>query len=139
MGPICAPNCGTGLDRYQCDASVSDDVTTENLTYITKPFDSTCDPLIIGECKINCLLYADDLTLLSESENGLQRCLDKLSCYVKKWQMRINMKKTKAIIFKISGKIFRNEFKLSNQPIQITDNYVHLGITFTTSGSFSLA
>ena len=64
---------------------------------------------------------------------------DKLSCYVKKRQMRINMKKTKAIIFKISGKIFRNEFKLSNQPIQITDNYVHLGITFTTSGSFSLA
>ena len=33
-------------------------------------FDSTCDPLIMGECKINCLLYADDLILLSESEHG---------------------------------------------------------------------
>ena len=30
-------------------------------------FVSTCDPLIMGECKINCLLYADDLILLSES------------------------------------------------------------------------
>ena len=42
-------------------------------------FDSTCDPLIMGECKINCLLNADDLILLSKSEHGLQRCLDKLS------------------------------------------------------------
>ena len=54
-------------------------------------FNSTCDPLIMGECKINCLLYADDLILLSESEHGLQRCLDTLSCYAKKWQMRINI------------------------------------------------
>ena len=39
------------------------------------------------------LLYADDLILLSESENGFQRWLDKLSYDVKKWQMRITMKK----------------------------------------------
>ena len=107
-------------------------------------FDSTwiffyCDSLIMGECKINCLLYADDLILLSESEHGLQRCLDKLSWYAKKWQMRINIKKTKAIIFNKSGKIFRSEFKLGNQPIQVTDSDVYLGITFTPSGSFSPA
>ena len=93
----------------------------------------------MGECKINCLLYADDLILLSESEHGLQRCLHKLSCYAKKWQMRINIKKTKAIIFNKSGKIFRSEFKLGNQPIQVTDSYVYLGITFRPSDSFSLA
>ena len=90
----------------------------------------------MGECKISCLQYADDLILLSESEHGLQRCLDKLSCYAKKWQMRINIKKTKAIIFNKSGKIFRSEFKLGNQPIQVTDSYVYLGITFTPSGPF---
>ena len=100
---------------------------------------STCNPLIMGECKINCLLYADDLILLSESEHGLQRCLDKLSCYAKKWQMRINIKKTKAIIFNKTGKILRSEFKLGNQPIQVKDSYVYLGITFTRSCSFSLA
>ena len=53
--------------------------------------------------------------------------------------MRINIKKTKAIIFNKSGKIFRSEFKLGNQPIQVIDSYVYLGITFTPSGSFSLA
>ena len=69
----------------------------------------------------------------------LQRYLDKLSCYAKKWQMRINIKKTKAIIFNKSGKIFRSEFKLGNQPIKVTDSYAYLEITFTPSGSFSLA
>ena len=44
---------------------------------IVDTFDSTCDPLIMGECKISCLLYADDLILLSELEHGFQRCLDK--------------------------------------------------------------
>ena len=62
-------------------------------------FDSTCDPLIMGECKINCLLYADDLILLSQSEHGLQRCLDKLSSYAKKWQMRINIREDKSYYF----------------------------------------
>ena len=82
---------------------------------------------------------ADDLILHSESEHSLQKCLDRLSCYAKKWQMRINIKKTKAIIFNKSGRIFRGKFKLGNQPIQVTDSYVYLGITFTPSGSFSLA
>ena len=93
----------------------------------------------MGEWKTNCLLCADDLILLSQSEHGLQRCLDKLSCYAKKWQMRINIKKTKAIIFNKSGKIFRSEFKLGNQPIQVTDSCVYLGITFPPSASFLLA
>ena len=53
--------------------------------------------------------------------------------------MRINVKKKKAIIFNKSGKIFRSEFKLGNQPMQVTDSYVYLGITFTPSGSFSMA
>ena len=90
----------------------------------------------MGECKIDCLLYADDLILLSESEHGLQRCLDKLSCHANKW-MRINIRKTKTIVFNKSGKIFGSEFKVGNQPIQVTDSYFYLGITFTTSGSFS--
>ena len=40
----------------------------------------------------------------------------------------------------ISGKTFRGqEFKTGKQPIQITNSYIYLGITFTSPGSFSLA
>jgi hypothetical protein len=39
-------------------------------------------------------MFADDILLLSESAEGLQKSLDKLSEYCKKWQLPVNVKKT---------------------------------------------
>jgi hypothetical protein len=39
----------------------------------------TCFPVQLIDTKLNCLLYADDLLLLSESKEGLQSCLKTLS------------------------------------------------------------
>lgn len=44
-------------------------------------------------------MFADDILHLSESAEGLQKSLDKLSEYCKKWQLSVNVKKTKAISF----------------------------------------
>ena len=49
--------------------------------------------------KINSLLYADDLVILSRSKTGLQNCLNALSLYCDKWKLKINPKKTKIMIF----------------------------------------
>ena len=43
---------------------------------LTNCFDETCMPVLLGEHRINCLLYADDLIILSESASGLQNCLN---------------------------------------------------------------
>ena len=48
---------------------------------------------------LSCLLYADDLILLSESKAGLQKCLSKLGIYAKKWKLNINKKKSKILVF----------------------------------------
>ena len=40
---------------------------------------SKTDPVQLDTTKLNCLLYADDLVLLSESEKGLQSCLEQLN------------------------------------------------------------
>lgn len=40
------------------------------------------DPVSLDSTKLNCLLYADDLILISESEKGLQSCLDSLSQHI---------------------------------------------------------
>ena len=48
--------------------------------------------------------------------------------------MKINIKKTKAIIFNKSGGIFRGEFKIGNQPIQVTDSYVFHAFWFFFTG-----
>ena len=52
-------------------------------------FDSTCDPLIMGECKINCLLSADDYSLSCFPNQKIvcRDAYDRLNCYVKKWQL----------------------------------------------------
>ena len=35
--------------------------------------------IMLFSAKLNCLIYADDLLLLSESKEGLQSCLDSTS------------------------------------------------------------
>ena len=57
-------------------------------------FDESCDPVQLETKFINSLLYADDVVLLSTSENGLQNCVNKLASFAKDWKMQINLKKT---------------------------------------------
>lgn len=58
-------------------------------------FDKSCDPLEIGDQEINSLSWADDLILMSLSESGLQRCLNKLHQYCYKWGLEVNLAKKK--------------------------------------------
>ena len=49
-------------------------------------FDDACDPVSFDTDKhLSHLAFADDLALFSLSKAGLQRCLDNLSNYCKKW------------------------------------------------------
>ena len=58
------------------------------------------DPFVLPNgAKLNSLLYADDLIILSRSKTGQQNCLDKLSSFCPSWMMKINPKKTKIIVF----------------------------------------
>ena len=43
----------------------------------------------------NTLMYADDLIILAPTHRALQKSLDGLYSYCEKWQLNINMKKTK--------------------------------------------
>ncbi|CAC5392826.1 unnamed protein product [Mytilus coruscus] len=67
--------------------------------------DETCDPVLLSNISLNCLLYADDLVLLSESKIGLQTALNKLEIYCENWGLEVNLKKTKSIVFNTSGRI----------------------------------
>ena len=46
-------------------------------------FNRPCTPVTLNDTELSCLLYADDLVLLSESKAGLQNCLNKL--VIKYW------------------------------------------------------
>ena len=46
-------------------------------------FHSRCDPIRICKTELSCLLYADDLLILSETEAGLRASINKLHSYAK--------------------------------------------------------
>ena len=89
--------------------------------------------------RLYVLLYADDTIILAETAADLQRALDRLHDYCQKWDLSINVTKTKIVIFS-RGKV-RNypHFKIGNDDIEVKDDYVYLGVTFNYNGSFKKA
>lgn len=103
-------------------------------------FDAECDPVYLNEKQLSCLLYADDIVLLSQSAKGLQKLLDSLKAFCDMWDLTVNIDKTKIMIFNKSGKILKGySFKYDKQPVELACEYKYLGIIFKPSGSFSYA
>lgn len=95
------------------------------------------DPVYINNNRIDCLLYADDVILLSNSQKGLQSKLDSLELFCKEWCMSVNISKTKVVIFNKSGRFIKQNFLLNNKVLDCCNSYKYLGITFSSSGSFT--
>ncbi len=57
-------------------------------------------PPNLAEQLLGCLLYADNLLIISETQHGLQTSLNKLHKYCQTWQLQVNNKKTKVVIFR---------------------------------------
>ena len=110
------------------------------LSDICSIFDNSCQPVTAYDIQINCLLYADDMVLLSESQSGLQMCLNKLNSYCQKWKLTVNTEKTKIMIFNKGGRIIKkSNFLYNNSPLEIVKNYKYLGLVFDCSGNFNQA
>ena len=102
--------------------------------------DTDCHPVCINDQNVSCLLYADDLVIVSESATGLQNAISKLENYCVKWNLEINLNKTQIMIFNKAGRTIHNrEFYFSNKVIQVANEYKYLGIIFKPSGSFTHA
>ena len=46
--------------------------------------------LNLDNLNINCLLYADDMVLIAETEEQLQKLLDMICVWCKKWRLKVN-------------------------------------------------
>ena len=82
--------------------------------------------------KIFMLLYADDNIVFSNSPEELQKSLDLLSVYCKRWKMSINVAKTKVMVFRKGGMLPRNlSFVYNGTQLEIVRSFKYLGIVFT--------
>ena len=88
--------------------------------------------------KLFLLLYADDITLFSETAEGLQIALNLLSTYCQRWKLTVITKKTKVMIFRKGGILPRNlKFYYNDEELEIVNTFSYLGIIFSPGGSFS--
>ena len=102
-------------------------------------FDEDCKPVLIEDVNINCLLYADDLLIISESEEGLQNCISILEQYCNRWKLEVNLDKTKVIIFSRRRKVFMADMIYKNSSIEQVYNYQYLGVNISFTGNLKQA
>lgn len=89
----------------------------------------------IGGVCIKVLLYADDLVLLADSPESLQRMINRLQKYCEDWRLSVNVSKSKAMIFRGGGgRYARGESWMFNgQEVEIVKTYKYLGINITSN------
>ena len=93
----------------------------------------------IGINSINCLLYADDIVLLSETKQGLQNSLNVISSYCNVWKLHVNVSKSKVVVFNSNGRSHTNDFTLNSDVLQTVPRYCYLGVMLHFNGNFNLA
>ena len=97
---------------------------------INKIFDSSCDPVKIGDVPMTSIFWADDLLLLSTSK---ERWKVKAYCY--KWGFVVNTRKTKTTV--LSKQMYTPAwFKYGGVPLQAAKSINHLGFVISYNGKY---
>ena len=129
-----------GLKQGCCLSSLLFNLFVNKLPSI---FDEACDPVQIMNESISCLLWADDLLILSKSPVGLQNAINKTKLFYDGLGLEINQKKSKVMIFNGRGFKLKNhpdhKFVIGNQPVEVVDTYQYLGVNLKSSGSMQFA
>ncbi len=93
----------------------------------------------VGDSKLSILMYADDIVLMSDSEINLQRMLDTLHEWCKKWRVLINTNKSKCVHFR-KGRFKTKsdfQFRIGNNVLEIVEQYKYLGVIFNDKLNYS--
>ena len=84
-----------------------------------------------NKLKLFTLLYADDTIVLAETERKLQSALDAVHEYCNNMHLTANTQKTKVTIISRG-----NVRKYQNSILDVTYEYVYLGVNFNYNTSF---
>ena len=102
-------------------------------------YDDSCDAVVLGNRKLNCLMWADDCVVFALSKSGLQNAINKTVHFFESHGLSVNKKKTQCMIFNKRGlrpKFFPSvKFYLNGQLLENAETYTYLGLVFVPSGS----
>ena len=99
--------------------------------------DNGNDGITLDQLTLYLLLFADDAVIFSETPDGLQKSLDNFEIYCQKWNLTVNVDKTKIVVFRKAGHLAHNEsWTYNNQDVEIVPTFNYLGIVLSSGGSF---
>ena len=82
----------------------------------------------------SCLIWADDIVIFSENEEGLNKMLKSMEKYCEENELVLNIDKTKCMIFNKSGRLIRKYFSFHDTKLETVRSYKYLGFVITPSG-----
>ena len=97
------------------------------------------DEKLLYYLKLYILMYADDTVVLAESEDEMQKSLNTLHKYCEEWKLKINVTKTKIMIFSRGKVRSLPDLMFGNSKIEVVFEYNYLGIILNYNGNFTKA
>lgn len=92
------------------------------------------------ELELFLLLFADDLTLIASTVIGLQNQLNVLCTAMQRLGLRVNLDKSKIIVFRKGGFLSaREKWIFDGNQLEVVNSYKYLGLTFSTRHSYGVA
>lgn len=98
--------------------------------------ESNSIPIKVLRAKIHTLLYADDIIILAYSLKELQKKINVLFNFCNSHGLKVNLNKTKYMIFGKKHDKSKNTPTYGNISIERVKEYVYLGVTFTEVPNF---
>jgi len=93
-----------------------------------------------GEVKISkervfSLLYADDMVLMAEEEEGMRSLIERLEDYLEGKKLEVNVRKTKVMRFrKGGGRLRKRDWRWKGEKLEEVKQYTYLGYTLQRNG-----
>jgi hypothetical protein len=83
------------------------------------------------------LLFADDLAVGATTTIGLQMVINCIKDYYDECNLKINVTKTKIVVFRKGGKLSRDEeWRLRGEEIEIVKEIKYLGVVMDSRGTW---
>ena len=84
--------------------------------------------------KVSGLLFADDTTLMAESENNLQRYVSAFARVCERRKLKINVGKSKVMKMSDTGEKGNLIIKVKEEVMEEVDTFRYLGVDFASKG-----
>jgi hypothetical protein len=84
-----------------------------------------------GGEKLNSLLYADDIVLLAQNRQDLQKLMNAVTDYARKWRFELNPKKSEVVVFGMKRAPRNIVWKLGEHVVKQVNQYKYLGMELT--------